>query len=58
MKRIIWQKATLAVALAVFSSTAAMGQPTPDEGKDWKRDLAERIQLHGYASGQRRHEHV
>ncbi len=51
MKRIIWQKATLAVALAVFSSTAAMGQPTPDEGKDWKRDLAERIQLHGYAQG-------
>ena len=51
MKRIIWQKATLAVALAVFSSTAAMGQQAPDEGNDWKRDLAERIQLHGYAQG-------
>ena len=51
MKRIIWQKATLAVALAVFSSTAAMGQQVSDKEKNWKENLAERIQLHGYAQG-------
>ena len=40
-------KATLAVALAIFSSTAAMGQHVPD----WVKDVADRIKLHGYAQG-------
>ena len=63
-------KATLAVALAIFSSTAAMGQQSPaeevataspqaeqgilrgivpDKAPDWVKDVADRIQLHGYA---------
>ena len=59
-------KATLAVALAIFSSTAAMGQqdtttvqsePTllrkivGDKAPDWMKDVSDRIQLHGYAQG-------
>ncbi len=52
-------KATLAVALAIFSSTAAMGQETVKADsaktsvleKKWVKDLASRIQLHGYAQG-------
>ncbi len=70
-------KATLAVALAIFSSTAAMGQQeqavqdtesteqaespqeeqrmlrkiVPDKAPDWMKDVADRIQLHGYAQG-------
>ena len=67
-------KATLAVALAIFSSTAAMGErlpAAPDESTspaevseystlrplvgesapDWIKDVASRIQLHGYAQG-------
>ena len=51
-------KATLAVALAIFSSTAAMGQEIAkaDSTKSileqkWVKDLASRIQLHGYAQG-------
>jgi hypothetical protein len=51
-------KATLAVALAIFSSTAAMGQSTEKADsaksvleKKWVQDLASRIQLHGYAQG-------
>ncbi len=68
----------LAVFLAIFSSTAAMGQSMPAEGQtdsvalanpaapqeqtilrkavgekapDWLKDVADRIQLHGYAQG-------
>ena len=50
-------KATLAVALAIFSSTAAMGQTslkgdsTSILDKKWVRELTSRIQLHGYAQG-------
>ena len=59
-------KATLAVALAIFSSTAAMGQSDSVaititkngrvEFKDltekkWVNELASRIKLHGYAQG-------
>lgn len=44
-------KATLAVALAIFSSTAAMGQQTQEEQTNWLKDLTSRIQLHGYAQG-------
>ena len=46
----IFAKATLAVALAIFSSTAAMGQQTSQD-PDLIKDLAQRIQLHGYAQG-------
>ncbi len=56
MEKKIFAKATLAVALAIFSSTAAMGQSK--KGKDstfldkkWVQELTERIQLHGYAQG-------
>jgi len=51
-------KATLAVALAIFSSTAAMGQATEKADsaksildKKWVKELTSRIQLHGYAQG-------
>ena len=45
-------KATLAVALALLNSTAAMGQgQKKDADIDWMKDLANRIQLHGYAQG-------
>ena len=40
---------TLAVALAVLSSTAAMGQQS--NSPDWLKDLTDRIELHGYAQG-------
>ncbi len=72
---------TLAMALAIFSSTAAMGQTSeqqglspndtigtkpaettndevrmlrkvvPEKAPDWMKDVADRIQLHGYAQG-------
>ena len=49
-------KATLAVALAIFSSTAAMGQETAKADstksfleKKWVKELISRIKLHGYA---------
>ena len=44
-------KATLAVALAAMSSTAAMGQSQAASDKQWIEELASRIQLHGYAQG-------
>ena len=53
----IFVKATLAVALAIFSSTAAMGQAslksdsTSILDKKWVKELSSRIQLHGYAQG-------
>ena len=50
MRKHSFIKATLAVALAVFSSTAAMGQQSKSD-IDWLKDLAERVQLHGYAQG-------
>ena len=48
---------TLAVALAVFSSVAAMGQqsnnqhPSPNTQTDWMKDFTSRITLNGYAQG-------
>ena len=43
---------TLAVALAVFSSVAAMGQQQEKKGEpDWMKDLTSRITLNGYAQG-------
>ena len=57
-KKKIFVKATLAVALAIFSSTAAMGQTTAKSDstksfldKKWVKELTSRIQLHGYAQG-------
>ena len=41
---------TLAVALAVFSSVAAMGQQKSSE-TDWLKDFTSRITLNGYAQG-------
>ena len=40
---------TLAVVLAAFSSTAAMGQKKSDS--EWMKDLTSRITLNGYAQG-------
>ena len=37
---------TMAAVLAVFSSTAAMGQ---ESQPDWLKDFTSRIELHGYA---------
>ena len=53
MKKCSFMKATLAVFLAVFSSTAAMGQPEqkPKDDSDPLRELTDRVQLHGYAQG-------
>ena len=42
---------TLAVALAVFSSVAAMGQQKKDGDIDWMKDFTSRITLNGYAQG-------
>ena len=42
---------TLAMLLAVFSSTAAMGQSESDKATDWLKDAVERLQFHGYAQG-------
>jgi len=54
----IFTRLTLAVALAIFSSTAAMGQETqkgePSKSileKKWVQELTSRIKLHGYAQG-------
>lgn len=46
----IW-KATLAVALAALSSTAAMGQQQENNDIDWMKELASRITINGYMQG-------
>ncbi len=51
MRKQFFNTAILAVALAAFSSTAAMGQDESKKDFDWRKDLAKRIQLHGYAQG-------
>ena len=50
MKRQVIKTATLAVIMAVFSSTAAMGQQK-SESIDWKKDCTSRITFNGYAQG-------
>ena len=50
MKKQTWMAATLAVVLAVFSSTAAMGQKKKDTPL-WMEDFTSRITLNGYAQG-------
>ena len=42
---------SLAVAMAVFSSVAAMGQQSDSKTTDWMKELTSRIELHGYAQG-------
>ena len=49
MQQPFFKHVTLTVLLAVFSSTAAMGQGKEDS--DLLKELAERVQLHGYAQG-------
>ena len=49
MKKQTWMAATLAVVLAVFSSTAAMGQKKSDS--EWMENFTSRITLNGYAQG-------
>ena len=49
MQQPFFKRVTLAVLLAVFSSAAAMGQGKEDS--DLLKELAERVQLHGYAQG-------
>ena len=49
MRRLSFLKATLAVALATFGSTAAMGQEKSKN--DWLKDFTSRITFNGYAQG-------
>ena len=54
MRKAFFKEALLAVALAAFSSTAAMGQSDEQKQKemtDWLKDVADRVELHGYAQG-------
>ena len=54
MRKAFFKEALLAVALAAFSSTAAMGQSGEQKQKemtDWLKDVADRVELHGYAQG-------
>ncbi|MBR5930336.1 MAG: porin, partial [Prevotella sp.] len=50
MKKKVIKTATLAVIMAAFSSTAAMGQQK-DQSIDWTKDFTSRITLNGYAQG-------
>ena len=48
MKKTSFIKATLAVAMAVFSSTAAMGQSKSDKKDiDWMKEITSRVTLNG-----------
>ena len=51
MKKQAWKSLTLAVAMAAFSSTAAMGQQKSDSEIDWMKDFTSRITFNGYAQG-------
>ena len=51
MRKQVFKMATLAMALAVFSSHAAMGQQKSDEKTDWMKDFTSRITFNGYAQG-------
>ncbi|MBQ8712445.1 MAG: porin [Prevotella sp.] len=51
MKKQTWKSLTLAMVLAAFSSTAAMGQAKSDSDVDWIKDFTSRIQFNGYAQG-------
>ena len=51
MRKQSFKSSSLAVALAVFSSVAAMGQQNDSQSIDWLKDLTNRIEVHGYAQG-------
>jgi hypothetical protein len=51
MRKQTFKSSSLAVALAVFSSVAAMGQRSDEQSVDWLKELTNRIELHGYAQG-------
>ena len=52
MRKQSFKMATLAVALAVFSSHAAMGQSKGEKATpDWMKELTSRITFNGYAQG-------
>jgi len=52
MKKKLITKTTLAVMLAVFSSTAAMGQSQKDnDSPNWLNELKSRITINGYVQG-------
>lgn len=51
MRKQFLKSSSLAVALAVFSSVAAMGQQRDGQSIDWAKELTNRIELHGYAQG-------
>ncbi len=42
---------TAALLLALFSSTAAMGQQSKEQNDNLLKELTDRVQLHGYAQG-------
>jgi hypothetical protein len=44
-------RATLAMLLAAFSSTAAMGQQAQLSDIDWAKEITSRVTLNGYAQG-------
>ena len=47
-----FQKATLAMAMAIMSSTAAMGQQSQkDSDIDWMKEFTSRVTFNGYAQG-------
>ena len=52
MTKKTFKTTTLAVMLAVFSSTAAMGQQQKKEHDvDWMKEITSRITFNGYAQG-------
>lgn len=51
MRKQFFKTSSLAVAMAVFSSVAAMGQQRDSQSIDWMKELTNRIELHGYAQG-------
>ncbi|MBQ4224602.1 MAG: porin [Prevotella sp.] len=51
MRKQSFKSSSLAVALAVFSSVAAMGQRSDGQSIDWLKELTNRIEVHGYAQG-------
>lgn len=51
MRKQLLKTSSLAVAMAVFSSVAAMGQRSDGQSIDWAKELTSRIELHGYAQG-------
>ena len=51
MRKHSFLTSSLAAAMAIFSSVAAMWQQTDSKSIDWKKELTDRVELHGYAQG-------